>query len=166
MRDFILTRLGLLVVSITFIGPVYAQTATTQFNVQITILAECQIDSASDLDFGDAGVIDADIDAESAIAVTCTTDTDYQLGLDAGQTAGATINTRAMTGPGGAAITYQLFQDAGRTTIWGNTPGTDTVSGTGNGMSQNHIVYGRVPGGQAGPPPGAYTDVITATVTY
>jgi spore coat protein U-like protein len=66
---------------------------------------------------------------------------------------------------GGATVGYALYSNAGRTTNWGNTVGTDTVSGTGNGTGQALTVYGRVPP-QSTPAPGAYSDTITVTVTY
>lgn len=52
-----------------------------------------------------------------------------------------------------------------RTTVWGNTVGTDTVSATASGSAQSHTVYGRVPP-QTSPAPASYTDTITVTVTY
>jgi spore coat protein U-like protein len=66
---------------------------------------------------------------------------------------------------GGATVNYTLYSDSGRTTIWGNTVGTNTVAATGNGTGQNYTVYGRV-SSQTTPAPGTYTDTITVTVTY
>ena len=51
------------------------------------------------------------------------------------------------------------------TVVWGNTVGTDTVAGTGNGASQAYTIRGRVPI-QTTPAPGAYADTVTVTVTY
>ena len=62
-------------------------------------------------------------------------------------------------------LNYTLYSDSGRTAVWGQTIGTDTVAGTGNGSAQSVSVYGRIPGGQA-PVPATYSDTITATVTY
>ena len=66
---------------------------------------------------------------------------------------------------GAATVSYSMYSNAGRTTNWGNTVGTDTVAATGNGAAQSYTVYGRVPP-QTTPAPGTYTDTITATVTY
>jgi len=142
-----------------------AQTATTTFSVQITISAECQINSASTLNFGTTGVINANIDSSSALAVQCTNSTAYNIGLDAGVGVGATIAARRMTGPASATVQYSLYQDAGRTTLWGPTIGTNTVAATGNGSAQNYTVYGRVPP-QGTSAAGAYSDTVTVTVTY
>jgi spore coat protein U-like protein len=145
--------------------PVLAQTSTTQFNVQITITSECVVNSATDLDFGATGVIDAVLNADSEIAVQCTNLTPYNIGLDAGSGASATVADRLMTGPASETVAYSLFSDAAHADVWGDTIGTDTVPGTGTGAQQIYPVYGRVPV-QATPQPGAYTDTITVTLTY
>jgi len=49
--------------------------------------------------------------------------------------------------------------------LWGNTVGTNTVAGTGNGASQSYTIYGQVPP-QNTPTPAVYTDTVTVTVTY
>ena len=102
--------------SCTIVGSAFAQTATTTFDVQITIEGECLIDSASDLDFGTTGIIDANVDETSTIAVQCTEGTPYDVGLGAGLD-GGTIDDRTMTGPGGATVGYNLYQDAARTAV-------------------------------------------------
>ena len=133
-------------------GQAQAATATTTFSVTATNLA-----------FG--AYTTAQVDNTSTISVTCTKGTTYNVGLDAGTSAGATVTTRKMTGPGGDTLAYALYQDSARTINWGNTVSTDTVIGTGNGSAQTLTVYGRVPAGQF-VTPGAYTDTITATITY
>jgi len=145
-------------------GSAFAATATTTFQSQIVIQAQCLILSASTLDFGTQGVLSANVDQTSTIAVQCTNTTPYNIGLDAGTGAGASVATRKMTS-GGATVSYSLYTDAGRSTVWGNTVGTDTVSATGNGASQSTTVFGRVPV-QTTPAPGTYNDTVTVTVTY
>ena len=142
----------------------YASTTTATFPVQLTITSSCTINSASTLNFGSQGVLAAPVDQTSTIQVQCTNTTPYNIGLDAGAATGATVTTRKMTN-GGATVGYALYSDAGRTTNWGNTVGTDTVSGAGSGVSQSYSVYGQVPA-QSTPAAGAYTDTITVTVTY
>jgi len=145
-------------------GPAFATTTTSSFTVQITIQASCTILSASTLNFGTQGVLGAAVNQTSTIAVQCTNTTPYNIGLNAGTATGATVTTRKMTN-GAATVSYALYSDSGRTTNWGNTVGTDTVAGTGNGASQSYTVYGQVPA-QTTPAPNTYTDTITVTVTY
>ncbi|KSV64860.1 spore coat protein U [Sinorhizobium sp. GW3] len=143
----------------------FAATATGNLTVRITIQAECKIQTATDLDFGTRGVIDANLDQSTTIGVQCTTGTPYTVGLSAGAGSGATVALRKMTGPAAATINYILYRDTARTQLWGVTAGTDTVAGTGNGNVQNLTVYGRVPP-QATPAAGVYTDTVAITVTY
>jgi spore coat protein U-like protein len=145
-------------------GVAYAATTTSTFTVDVTIQAQCLINSASNLSFGTRGVLIANVDQTSTIVVQCTDTTTYDIGLDAGTGAGATVGTRKLTG-GGATINYRLYSESTHTTIWGNTVSTDTVSATGNGAAQTYTVYGRIPA-QTTPAPNAYSDTITITVTY
>lgn len=141
-----------------------AATTTTTFAVQMTITASCVINSASTLNFGSSGVLSANIDQTSTLQVQCTNTTPYNIGMNAGTGTGATVAVRKMTS-GGNTINYTLYSDSGRTTVWGNTVGTDTIAATGSGAAQSYTVYGRVPA-QTTPTPAAYTDTITVTVTY
>jgi spore coat protein U-like protein len=145
-------------------GAAYGLTTTTPFTVQMTITASCVINSAGTLNFGSQGVLTSAVPATSTIQVQCTNTTPYNIGLDAGTATGATVTTRKMTNAGNT-ISYALYSNAGMTTNWGNTVGTDTVAATGNGAAQSYTVYGQVPA-QATPAPATYTDTITVTVTY
>jgi spore coat protein U-like protein len=139
-------------------------TATGSFNSTITIQANCQVVSTNTLNFGTHGVLAANTDATATFAVQCTNTTAYNVGLDAGTTAGGTVTTRLMTS-GSATVSYKMFSDSNHTINWGNTVSSDTVSGTGNGSSQTLTVYGRVPA-QSTPAAATYTDTVTVTVTY
>jgi spore coat protein U-like protein len=105
------------------------------------------------------------VPSTSTVSVTCTNTTPYNVGLSAGVSTGATVLARKMTGPGSALLGYALFSDSARLVNWGQTIGTDTVTGTGNGSAQALTVYGQLAASQY-VAPGAYTDTITATVTY
>jgi spore coat protein U-like protein len=142
--------------------PAVAATVTTTFGITATVQATCLV-SATSLAFGTyTGAVAT---STSAVSVTCTNTTPYNVGLSAGLATGATVAARQMTGPASALLGYALFSDAARTVNWGQTIGTDTVAGTGNGAAQAITVYGQATAGQF-VAPGAYTDTITATVTY
>ena len=141
--------------------PAHAATATGSSTISATVQATCLI-SATSMAFGAyAGAV---LDTTSTISITCTNTTPYNVGLNAGVGTGATVTNRKMMS-GAALLNYALFRDAGRTLNWGATVATDTLAGTGTGVLQSLTVYGRVAAGQLGTP-GAYTDTITATVTY
>jgi spore coat protein U-like protein len=137
-------------------------TATTTFAVTAQVSTTCFV-TANALNFGPyTGV---QLDGTTTLAATCSSGTPYELGLNQGTHAGATVTTRAMDGSGGQFLTYSLFQDAGRTTNWGNTPNTDTVNSSGTGAAQSFTVFGRIPAAQF-PSSGSYSDTITVTLTF
>ncbi|WP_404712933.1 spore coat U domain-containing protein [Sphingomonas sp. MMS24-J13] len=143
-------------------SPADAATTTTTFPVSATVQAACSM-SASNIAFGT--YTGATLTATGSLSVTCTNSTSFTVGLSAGTGNGATTTTRNMMGPGAATLSYQMFRDAGYSANWGNTIGTDTYPGVGTGSGQILTIYGRVPAGQ-GSTPGAYSDTITATLTY
>jgi spore coat protein U-like protein len=165
------TGLGVLVGLACVGGPADATTTTAQFGVQLQITAECVINSTATLDFGSSGVLggaagSTNTDQSSTLQVQCTNTTPYDIGMDAGQTAGGAVSQRLLFNSGtNSTVKYNLYTDAGRSTIWGNTVGTDTVHATGSGASQSYTIYGRVPP-QTTPAPATYSDTITVTITY
>lgn len=165
MRASLTAFLALLSTASLMTNSALAAVATGNMTVRITITAECKVQTASDLDFGSKGVIDANVEQTSTIGVQCTSGQTYNVGLSAGAGSGATYAVRKMTGPAAATVNYTLYRDAARTLVWGETINTDTVAGTGNGNVQNLTVYGRVPS-QATPAAGVYTDTVAITVTY
>jgi spore coat protein U-like protein len=143
--------------------PTGSSTSQFAFTVSAALVAGCNV-GATTLNFGSTGSLASAINAASTVTATCTSTTPYNIGLNAGTATGATVTTRKMTS-GGATINYSLYSDSARTTNWGNTVGTDTVSGTGSGLGQGYTVYGRVPS-QTTPAPATYSDTIVSTVTY
>jgi spore coat protein U-like protein len=136
-------------------------TVTNTFTVTATVTATCSI-TAGPLAFGTyTGAL---LQNTSNINVTCTNSTPYNVGLSAGAAPGATVTTRQMLN-GTNPLNYQLFSDSPRTKNWGVTIGTDTVAGSGTGLSQTIPVYGQVPAGQYAPS-GSYADTVTASITY
>ncbi|KAA3640234.1 MAG: spore coat U domain-containing protein [Proteobacteria bacterium] len=153
---------AILVAGLTF-STAQAATVTDSMPVTITIENACEISTApTTLDFGTQGVLSANIDSLSTISVTCTTAAPYNIGLNGG--ASGNINARTMT-DGTDFVGYQLYQESGRTTVWGDTVGSNTMASTGTGVEQYFSVYGRV-APQTTPPAGTYNDSVTVTVTY
>ncbi|MBW9064460.1 spore coat U domain-containing protein [Rhizobium herbae] len=143
---------------------VLAATSSASFNVQITITSACSL-SASDLVFPTTGLLASDVAGSTSLGVTCTNTTPYSIGIDKGVN-GASVTSREMIGgPSSELVSYQLCQDSACATNWGNTIGSDTVSGTGTGAAQSVTVYGLVPA-QTTPAPGVYTDTVQVQLTY
>ena len=141
-----------------------SQTASTTFKVAAKVEAVCAI-TAVDLAFGtytpQAGPA---LQGTTLLRATCTPNSTYNIGLNEGTSPGATINQRKMVS-GTQTLNYQLYSDSARTVIWGNTTGTDTVTGVGTGLAQDHTVFGSVPAAQV-VPAGDYQDTITVRIYY
>ena len=144
----------------------HAQTSTsTTFRVSANVQAVCEV-LATDLNFGNyASNSSTPLLGSTVIVATCSPTTTYQIGLNEGTSSGATINQRKMTGANATSLNYQLYSDSSRTVIWGNTQGTDTVTGAGTGVAENFTAYGTLPALQS-VPPGIYSDTITVRVYY
>jgi spore coat protein U-like protein len=128
-----------------------------------TVPANCLV-STSGVNFGASGAITGNVDATGTATVQCTNTTPYAAALNGGNS-GATDPTQRKMARGSETITYGLYRDSARTLPWGNTSGTNTVSGTGSGSNQALTVYGRV-AAQTTPSPGVYTDSVILTLTY
>lgn len=149
-----------LIAGLTLASPAPAQTTT--FTVSATVSDACST-SATDLAFG--AYTGTQLDSISTISVTCTLGTAYDIRLDDGAN-GSTVTTRQMIRSGGSEVlNYSLFSDTLRTTNWGETDATDTVSGLGTGLSIPHLVYGRIPASE-NVPAGSYSDTVTVTISY
>ncbi|KAA0970605.1 spore coat U domain-containing protein [Aureimonas fodinaquatilis] len=142
-----------------------AQTSTATLNVTLTIEGECTIGGGT-LAFPTSGVLTANVDADTTISVQCTSGTPYTIELNGGTGAGGTPTTRLLTSGAGGVVTYSLFTDAARTTVWGTTAEGTPLAGTGTGGIDTVPVYGRVPPQATAPAAGVYTDVVTATIIY
>ena len=121
--------------------------------------------SGSTLAFPTASTLGTAVTASGTLSVTCTNSTPYNVGLDQGGGSGATVAARKMTGPSSATVTYGLYQNAAFSTVFGNTVGTNTETGTGNGSAQVITVYGQVPA-QVSSAPGSYADVVNVTISF
>jgi spore coat protein U-like protein len=168
----IITRAASLALGLALVAVPYGARAgsnSTTFNVTITLVSSCAI-SASNLSFGTGvGLLTSAVSGSTTLSVTCSNTTPYNVGLDGGNVSGSTVTSRLMagtaTGNTGTTLGFQLYTTSGYSTVWGNTVGTSTVSGTGTGAAQTLTVYGQVPA-QTTPKPDTYQTTITATVSY
>ena len=137
-------------------------TESPPFQVRANVIAYCEV-SATDIDFGTAGVLDANVDSTGQISVRCTNGTPYQVKLNGGLAGAGSPDQRRMT-KGSESVRYGIYRDSARTQGWGDQPG-NVANGTGNGNAQVFTTYGRVfP--QTTPSPGTYTDTVVVTVVY
>jgi len=165
MRNYnLILRMALSAALASLTGQAAAVTTTSSFSVTATVLTTCSV-SSTDLGFGNYDALAAQaLDTTSTVSVQCTLSTGYSVGLNAGIGSGATVTTRKMTSTDSATLDYSLYQDNGRSVVWGES-GAAAVTGTGTGAQVDHTVYGRIPTGQY-VSPDTYSDTITVTVTF
>ncbi len=162
---------ALVVTSTLLANPASAATATANLNVSATVPTNCSI-STSDLAFGSydpAGAnASAPLNGTGSVTTKCTVGASPNITLgqgansDTGSTDAAPL--RRLKDGGSNYLSYSLYQDAGRTAVWGNTPGTG-VGTTGTGVDVGLNIYGRISGSQ-NVPAGSYSDTVVATVTF
>jgi spore coat protein U-like protein len=144
-----------------------ASPATTTLNVSANVASNCIV-TAAPLAFADYDA-SGTVDGSANLSVRCSTGTPYTVKLGAGLN--GTIAQRLLS-DGTNSLEYNLFTSAARTTVWGETVGTNTVADTGRGMSSTkantHTVYGTIANSAANQdvPTGLYTDTVAVTVEY
>jgi spore coat protein U-like protein len=157
-------------------GLALGATKTATFAVSATVVSNCMVDLASTIVFGTYMPSTGTINQTSAIAVRCTSNTPYGIGLSVGTDAGSNFAQRKMSSATVAgSLQYNLYNTAARDRIW-NNPGAPTATlrtqgGTGTGLANliNHAVYGRLQDSttsQAAMPASNHTSTITVSVNY
>lgn len=144
---------------------VFGASATAYLNVSLTVMPNCRV-SVTDLSFGayDPLLANADqpLDATADFDMLCTKQAQAKIKFDYGRNPQG--ETRGMTlGPD--RVNYGLFQDSSRTKPWADGENGLYVVAAGGRAPQRYVVYGRVPPGQE-VPPGAYNDIVMATVDF
>jgi len=138
-----------------------ATPVTGELEVRLEIIAACALEATEPVDFGQWTAITEAIPGEGAVSVRCAQDLPYTVGLGGGQS--GNILSRHMVN-GDSSITYQLYQDEGRSNLWGEEEG-QVHNGIGTGEEQKLPVYGQVEGPQD-TIVGLYQDIVTVTLNY
>lgn len=148
--------------------PVQAASATANLSVGATIVNNCTI-STTPVSFASYDPVGAhasnnDDSGSGTVTVTCTKGTTATIGLALGQNASG--STRRMLNGTANFLNYELYQDAGRGTVWG-TAGTALLSpgAAPSKAPRTFTVYGRIFAGQD-LPAGSYADTVQATVNF
>jgi spore coat protein U-like protein len=143
--------------------------ATSTLNVSMSVTNNCTI-STTAVAFGAYDPVAANasspLDGTGSVIIACTKNTSATIGLDLGGSPSG--SQRRMTTGGGSPsfADYEVYQDSGRTTVWGNSgAGLLSPSAAPSKAPRTFTVYGRVAAGQD-IPPGSYTDAVVATVNF
>lgn len=177
-------------------GAAMADSKSTDFHVTIRIMPVCEVttntgnvsnqenstaSAGADINFGEyASDHKVDIDKQSTaslddgIQVRCTKGTPYQIALTPESTSN-NAGSGHMKGLGDSAaarsgdqIAYTLYKDSNRQQVWGSQQGSNTLSGSGQGIATTikHPVYGRVLGTELDKTAGRYNDRVNVVVHY
>jgi spore coat protein U-like protein len=144
-----------------------AATASASLNVNATVANNCTI-STSALAFGvyDPLVANAstNLDGTGTITIACTKGATSTIALNLGSNASG--SSRRMTDGSSNYLTYEMYQDSTRSTVWGSSGAAQfTPPAAPSKTARNFIVYGRIPSSQD-IPAGNYVDTVTATVNF
>ncbi|MEB3123461.1 MAG: spore coat U domain-containing protein [Snowella sp.] len=147
--------------------PAFAGTATTNLDLSASVTNSCTI-STSSVAFGSYDpTSNSDATATGTVTTLCTNGASATITLGQGSNPHVASTDAApfrQLRNGTDFLLYNLFQNAERTTLWGNTAGTG-LGITSSGTSQNTTVYGSILQ-QQNVPAGNYSDTVTATVTF
>lgn len=155
-------------------GTAFAGTSpqTSSFGVTANVQRSCQIDSVTGISFGDYDVLSTtDATANGEIRIKCSTGVtnirvalDQGLNADAGSTDAAPLR-RMSSGSG--FLPYNIYQDSGRSTVWGNTAASDVlIPGPTSAASVVSLTtYGKIAAGTDAPV-GSYSDTVGVSVTF
>ena len=146
-----------------------AGTDIDDLTVTATVQDSCIITGGT-LAFGVYDTVSgAAVDASMAQSVECTQGamTTITLGegdhADAGSAAAAPL--RRLNDGGTSYLSYSLFSDVGRTTVWGDTADTGKDYTATSSAASNQTVYGRLAANQNAVP-GSYADTVIVTITF
>jgi spore coat protein U-like protein len=144
-----------------------AATATANLGVSATVTNNCTISTAA-LAFGSYDPVVAhastNLDGTGTVIVACTKGATATIGLGLGSNASGSV--RRLKDSGTNYITYELYQDSGRSTVWGTAGGALLSPGAApSKTARNFTVYGRVASNQD-VPAGSYNDTVVATVNF
>jgi len=148
-------------------APALAATATANLGATATVINNCTISTAV-LAFGNYDPVNvnaaAPLDGTGTVTIACTKGSTVTIGLGLGSNASGA--TRRLTDGSGNFLTYEVYQEAAHTTIWGNA-GAALLSPAAapSKAARNFTAYGRVPSNQD-ITAGIYTDTIVATVNF
>ena len=168
-RTFTATLAGAAVAGAVCVTSVRSEAAAASgsLGVSASVANNCTISTAA-LAFGayDPVVANAasNLDGTGTVTIACTKGAASTIGLNLGSNASG--STRRLNDGSSNYLTYEMYQDSGRTTVWGNSGAALlTPAAAPSKTARNFTVYGRIPSNQD-VPAGGYADTVTATVNF
>ena len=129
--------------------------------------AACTV-SAGGINFGGYDVFSGSHDDATGIVSWSCTKKNEAVTITINTRESGTISPRRMGGPGGDNLDYNIYTDASRTTIWGDSTGGTGYyfnAGVPKNTTVNVTAYARIFSGQdiSG---GSYSDTVTVTIFF
>ncbi len=145
-----------------------AGSASANLAVGVTVESNCAI-STSPLSFGSYDPIVANasssLDGAGGVTISCTKGSTTSISLSPGSNAPGSGTSRALSN-GAAKLSYEIYKDAGRAQVWGNSAASlFTPSTTADKAPRSFPAYGRIPSGQD-VSTGSYADTVIATINF
>lgn len=158
---------GVAIAMAAFESAASAATATANLSVSATVTNNCTISTAA-LTFGSYDPVvanaSANLDGTGTVTVACTKGATATVGLGLGSNAAGSV--RRMKDSGTNYLTYELYRDSARSTVWGNSgAGLLSPGAAPSKAPRSFTVYGRVTSNQD-VPAGSYSDTVVATVNF
>jgi spore coat protein U-like protein len=158
--------LTLLALALLMSGTAQAQTASNAMSVNVTVSATCTVTSSG---VAFTGPFDGtEVPGTGTITINCSNGAPFNITLDAGSNA---IPSKRRMALGPDYLSYELYQDSGRSVVWGDQGFAGTynagnpVASIGTGLDQDFTVYAKMPSQQVGPD-GNYQDSVSVIVHY
>ena len=151
---------------VTFGGRTFAATAVADLAASATVVNNCSITTAA-LAFGPYDPVVANVstnlDGTGRVSIACTKGSTATVALGSGSNASG--STRRLSDGSSNYLSYELYQDSGRSTVWNGGSGTLTPAPAPSKVARDFTVYGRIVGNQD-VPAGSYSDTVVATVNF
>ena len=172
MRNALRSALALALLASAGVAFAGASPQTGSFQVTASVAKSCQVSATSNIAFGAYDPLAvADKDAAGSVTIKCSQGvTNIVVTLDqganpaGGSTAAAPLRQMAS---GTDRLGYQIYSNAGRTSVWGNTAGTGvTIVGPTAAATPDVLpTYGRIAAGTDAAV-GTYSDTVGVTATF
>jgi spore coat protein U domain-containing protein, fimbrial subunit CupE1/2/3/6 len=145
----------------------FSHSTTANLTVSATVSVNCAV-TAGTLAFGayDPVVTNASSnrDASGTFTVACTKNA-TGVTIDLGR--GSNYSSGRRMAASGNYLSYQMYSNSARTSVWGSTSGGSVVnmSAPTSMAAVTYTVHGRIASGQD-VPAGSYTDTVVATINF
>lgn len=143
-----------------------AASASANLTVSATVTKNCTV-STTALAFGSYDPVvanaSANLDGTGGVTVACTRGATASIALGSGSNASG--STRRLGDGAGNFLSYELYSDSGRSSVWNTGAGTLALTAAPSRAARDFTVYGRIAGNQD-VPAGTYGDTVTATVNF